>query len=136
MLVEVRAPSPVRDPHSTTMIPLNGGRMLPSRLPITAVFLVLFMSSSQAQQASLSPDVQKYVRLRGEKVILEHVRVIDGTGKPAVDDRNVVIQGGKITAIQPGADVPAAAATTGRSEERRVGKECRALCRSRWSPYH
>ena len=24
----------------------------------------------------------------------------------------------------------------GRSEERRVGKECRILCRSRWSPYH
>ena len=23
-----------------------------------------------------------------------------------------------------------------RSEERRVGKECDALCRSRWSPYH
>ena len=25
---------------------------------------------------------------------------------------------------------------TGRSEERRVGKECLRLCRSRWSPYH
>jgi fumarate hydratase class II len=25
---------------------------------------------------------------------------------------------------------------TQRSEERRVGKECRRLCRSRWSPYH
>ena len=24
----------------------------------------------------------------------------------------------------------------GRSEERRVGKECVRLCRSRWSPYH
>ena len=24
----------------------------------------------------------------------------------------------------------------GRSEERRVGKECATLCRSRWSPYH
>ena len=24
----------------------------------------------------------------------------------------------------------------GRSEERRVGKECRSTCRSRWSPYH
>jgi putative ABC transport system permease protein len=24
----------------------------------------------------------------------------------------------------------------GRSEERRVGKECRTTCRSRWSPYH
>ena len=23
-----------------------------------------------------------------------------------------------------------------RSEERRVGKECPLLCRSRWSPYH
>jgi radical SAM superfamily enzyme YgiQ (UPF0313 family) len=26
--------------------------------------------------------------------------------------------------------------TDDRSEERRVGKECRRLCRSRWSPYH
>src|SRR3546814_11101879 len=24
----------------------------------------------------------------------------------------------------------------GRSEERRVGKECGSTCRSRWSPYH
>ena len=32
-----------------------------------------------------------------------------------------------------------AAVSTGallRSEERRVGKECSLLCRSRWSPYH
>ena len=27
-------------------------------------------------------------------------------------------------------------ATPTRSEERRVGKECQGLCRSRWSPYH
>ena len=27
-------------------------------------------------------------------------------------------------------------AVGGRSEERRVGKECLRLCRSRWSPYH
>ena len=26
--------------------------------------------------------------------------------------------------------------TLRRSEERRVGKECSLLCRSRWSPYH
>ena len=26
--------------------------------------------------------------------------------------------------------------TKPRSEERRVGKECRTVCRSRWSPYH
>ena len=29
-----------------------------------------------------------------------------------------------------------AAAVKTRSEERRVGKECSELCRSRWSPYH
>src|SRR3546814_16494955 len=27
-------------------------------------------------------------------------------------------------------------APDGRSEERRVGKECVSTCRSRWSPYH
>ena len=28
------------------------------------------------------------------------------------------------------------AGTVDRSEERRVGKECASMCRSRWSPYH
>src|SRR3546814_12014988 len=30
----------------------------------------------------------------------------------------------------------AAGRIVGRSEERRVGKECVSTCRSRWSPYH
>src|SRR3546814_14713820 len=30
----------------------------------------------------------------------------------------------------------AAAPVAGRSEERRLGKECVSTCRSRWSPYH
>ena len=40
---------------------------------------------------------------------------------------------------QPAADITlrtVAEATGTRSEERRVGKECLRLCRSRWSPYH
>ena len=32
--------------------------------------------------------------------------------------------------------VKLALAVAARSEERRVGKECRTVCRSRWSPYH
>src|SRR3546814_11071126 len=33
-------------------------------------------------------------------------------------------------------DEDALGASTYRSEERRVGKECVSTCRSRWSPYH
>ena len=36
----------------------------------------------------------------------------------------------------PDSDAPQAEAEIVRSEERRVGKECERLCRSRWSPYH
>jgi multiple sugar transport system ATP-binding protein len=40
----------------------------------------------------------------------------------------------------PGTDITLTSELDGqlriRSEERRVGKECRRLCRSRWSPYH
>ena len=64
------------------------------------------------QAASLSPLVQKYVRVSTPRVVLEHVRVIDGTGAAAVEDRNVVIEQGKITAVVAGADAPAASGTT------------------------
>jgi acetoin utilization deacetylase AcuC-like enzyme len=43
------------------------------------------------------------------------------------------------TTMSPGsleAALRAAGGACQRSEERRVGKECRRLCRSRWSPYH
>ena len=36
----------------------------------------------------------------------------------------------------PFGEEEAAAGCYGRSEERRVGKECYQPCRSRWSPYH
>src|SRR3546814_6377572 len=45
--------------------------------------------------------------------------------------------GGKETQANSFAALAALAAQiTGRSEERRVGKECVSTCRSRWSPYH
>ncbi|HMG23113.1 MAG TPA: amidohydrolase family protein [Kofleriaceae bacterium] len=56
--------------------------------------------------------VQSYIRVSTPRVVLSHVRVIDGTGKPPLDDRNVVVERGKITAIEAGADVAAADGTT------------------------
>src|SRR3546814_14799860 len=39
----------------------------------------------------------------------------------------------KLAYVRGALDAPTA---KGRSEERRVGKECVSTCRSRWSPYH
>ena len=59
------------------------------------------------------------------------VEIITPKGKPG----NVIafIRGSKL-----GRDVPTMEANREelRSEERRVGKECCTVCRSRWSPYH
>jgi imidazolonepropionase-like amidohydrolase len=83
------------------------------RTKISAVWLLGLLSMAvHAQQATLSKTVQNYVRVNAPKVILEHVRVIDGTGKPVVDDQNIVIEGGKLAALQAGSDVAAAAGTT------------------------
>src|SRR3546814_17229264 len=38
--------------------------------------------------------------------------------------------------LVPEADADELRPPLGRSEERRVGKECVSTCRSRWSPYH
>ena len=62
-----------------------------SRFLIVGVFLLLASSLSAQQVDSLSPLVQKYVRVNAPRVVLEHVRVIDGTGGPPAEDRNVVI---------------------------------------------
>jgi imidazolonepropionase-like amidohydrolase len=56
--------------------------------------------------------VQSYIRVSTPRVVLTHVRVIDGTGQPPLDDRNLVVERGKIVAIQDGADVAASPDTT------------------------
>ena len=61
-------------------------------------------------------------------------RLPDGGG---VEHMNVVYASpGKLLRLTGAIGPLQEAALAGRSEERRVGKECYALCRSRWSPYH
>jgi len=72
----------------------------------------LLSLAALAQGSELSKTVEEFVRVRASKVILTHVKIIDGTGAAAVDERNLVIEGGKITAIQSGSDVPATDGTT------------------------
>ena len=79
---------------------------------LSAVFLLLLPLSLPAQNPELSKTVEEFVRVQAPKVVLTHVRIIDGTGGPAVEDQNLMIEGGKITAIEKGADVAAASGTT------------------------
>ena len=68
--------------------------------------------AAQAQAPELSATVRQFIRVGTARVVLTHVRVIDGTGGPALEDRNVVIENGKIAAIQAGADIQSADGTT------------------------
>ena len=77
-------------------------------LRLSRVFVLLLASITvYAQTPELSKAVQELVRVNAGKIVLTHVRIIDGTGAAAVDDQNVVIESGKIAAIEKGADVVA-----------------------------
>jgi imidazolonepropionase-like amidohydrolase len=82
-----------------------------SRLFSSVVLLLFAALNLHAQSSELSKAVQEVVRVNSGKVVLAHVRIIDGTGTAAVEDQNVVLEGGKITAIEKGADVLAANGT-------------------------
>jgi imidazolonepropionase-like amidohydrolase len=56
--------------------------------------------------------VRKYLRVSTPKVVLEHVEIIDGTGAAPSHDRNIYIEGEKITAISAGRDQPPSDGTT------------------------
>ena len=46
------------------------------------------------------------------------------------------IEGRMVELAKPQTFMNLSGEAVSRSEERRVGKECTVLCRSRWSPYH
>ncbi|HZI57768.1 MAG TPA: amidohydrolase family protein [Verrucomicrobiae bacterium] len=50
---------------------------------------------AQPQEA----PTKDFIRVQSPVIVLEHVRVIDGTGAAAKNDQTIVISGGKITAI-------------------------------------
>ncbi|MXO61358.1 amidohydrolase family protein [Altererythrobacter salegens] len=62
--------------------------------------------------AAPGPRVQPFVKQPAGKIAIIHVRVIDGTGGPAQSDMTVLLDGGKIAAVQPASSaLPAGYAT-------------------------
>ena len=60
--------------------------------------LIVSVLAAQSPQA-LSPGVKPFVTVEAPVFALTHVRVIDGTGAPALEDQTVVVASGKIQAI-------------------------------------
>ena len=60
-----------------------------------------------APPAELGADVQPFVHLPAGRTAIQHLRIIDGTGAPAIDDATLLIDGAKIGAVLPaGSPVP------------------------------
>jgi len=65
-------------------------------LSLFASLLVAAMAVAQAQKASGSAD---FISVDTSVFVLDHVRVIDGTGAPAKEDQTIVVANGKIQSI-------------------------------------
>src|SRR5215467_8185985 len=75
----------------------SGGFAYARRTTILCISLLLSLNSSAQQKPSpLSP----YVKEDAPVLVLEHVRLIDGTGSAPKEDMRIDIAGGKITAVQ------------------------------------
>jgi imidazolonepropionase-like amidohydrolase len=64
------------------------------------------LASAQTQTAGALPEaVLKYVAVSEPRVALRHVRVIDGTGAPPVEDQVVLIADGRIASVGRDSDI-------------------------------
>ena len=70
------------------------------RSVLVFVSLMLLAGLGRGQpRAKLSDEVREFVKIDAAIVVLNHVRVIDGTGVAPRADQAIVIQDGKIVAI-------------------------------------
>jgi hypothetical protein len=82
-------------------------------LSLVCLAALWYAHRADAQRAdALGPEVRKVLRVSTPRVVLEHVQIIDGTGAAPTADQNISIEGGRITAITRGVDVPPTDGTT------------------------
>jgi imidazolonepropionase-like amidohydrolase len=78
------------------------------RLTAIAVMSVVCGAATTAQNApapgtlaNVPKELAPFVKVSADTIVLEHVRVIDGTGAPAKDDQMIVLSSGKIASVGP-----------------------------------
>ena len=74
-------------------------------LLVSLVGIGSHIAAAQAHPAKLSPAVTRFIAVDDSVVALTHVRVIDGTGRPSLEDQTVVIRDGRIAAVGKAASV-------------------------------
>src|SRR6516165_2907466 len=81
------------------------------------LFFCLFVATTTFAQAQSSIQADPFVIVNVPVFVLNHVRVVDGTGTIAKEDQAVVIANGKILSIAPAASLqpPAGAQVLERS---------------------
>jgi imidazolonepropionase-like amidohydrolase len=68
-----------------------------NRTAVLCVALALWLPCAAQQKSS---PLSAYIKEDGPVLVLDHVRVIDGTGAAPQEDMRVLIEGGKIAALQ------------------------------------
>ena len=78
-----------------------------ARTGLSAFAIAAALAAPAAAQSydRLSEETRAYVAVEGPVVALEHVRVIDGTGGPVLEDQTVLLSGGRIAAVGPASSV-------------------------------
>jgi imidazolonepropionase-like amidohydrolase len=77
------------------------------RNPGFLAVLIAVCACAVGSQAQIPAALKPFVKQDAQVLVLEHVRVIDGTGAAAKDDQRVVIDHGKIASVGPvGAPLP------------------------------
>ena len=65
-------------------------------MPRLKAMAVCCASCALAAAAPTLPPLQPFVKINAPVLVLENVRVIDGTGAPAKENQRIVIENGKI----------------------------------------
>src|ERR1700683_3824247 len=73
------------------------------RMRFVLLIGTLMVATVAAAQTPMAPDVAEVVSVDTPVFVLNHVRVIDGTGAPAKEDQAIVIANGKIQSVGPAA---------------------------------
>lgn len=83
-----------------------------SMLFVLLAFAAAPIPGVAARGDALDPGVAPFVSVNAKTVAIVHVRVIDGTGSPAQDDRTVIFTNGVITALGAFSQTPVPAGAT------------------------